>query len=67
MARGSKEFQRAAVQQEPAFRGRGILTDGFNSTTKSIRTLFPGARLGTCLRHALLKLPKKLDTGRRMR
>jgi hypothetical protein len=22
--------------------------------------LFPGARLGTCLRHALLKLPKKL-------
>ncbi len=25
----------------------------------SLRTLFPGARLGTCLRHALLKLPKK--------
>ena len=25
-----------------------------------MRTLFPGARLGTCLRHALLKLPKKL-------
>ena len=25
-----------------------------------MRTLFPGACLGTCLRHALLKLPKKL-------
>jgi hypothetical protein len=39
---------------------RGVLTDGFDSTTKSLRTLFPGVRLGTCLRHALLKLPKKL-------
>ena len=42
------------------YRVRGVLTDGFDSTTKSLRTLFPGARLGTCLRHALLKLPKKL-------
>jgi hypothetical protein len=25
-----------------------------------MRTLFPGARLGFCLRHALNKLPKKL-------
>ena len=54
------EFQRAALQQEPAYRVRGILTDGFDSTTKSMRTLFPGARLGNCLRHALNKLPKKL-------
>jgi len=53
-------FQRAASQREPSYRVRGILTDGFDSTTKSLRTLFPGARLGTCLRHALLKLPKKL-------
>jgi hypothetical protein len=55
-----QEFQRAAVDQEPTHRARGVLTDGFDSTTKSIRTLFPGARIGTCLRHALLKLPKKL-------
>jgi hypothetical protein len=55
-----QEFQRAALAQEPTYRVRGILTDGFDSTTKSLRTLFPGARLGTCLRHALLKLPKKL-------
>jgi len=53
-------FQRAASQQEPSYRIKGALTDGFDSTTKSLRTLFPGARIGTCLRHALLKLPKKL-------
>ena len=55
-----QEFQRAASQQEPSYRVRGILTDGFDSTTKSMRTLFPGARLGNCLRHAINKLPKKL-------
>src|SRR5438874_6528435 len=53
-------FQRAAVDQEPTYRVRGVLTDGFDSTTRSLRTLFPGARLGNCLRHALNKLPKKL-------
>jgi hypothetical protein len=53
-------FQRAASQQEPSYRVRGVLIDGFDSTTKSMRTLFPGARLGFCLRHALIKLPKKL-------
>jgi len=53
-------FQGAAFQQEPSYRVKGVLTDGFDSTTKSLRTLFPGARLGTCLRHALNKLPKKL-------
>jgi hypothetical protein len=55
-----REFQRAAYQHEPSYRVRGVLTDGFDSTTKSMRTLFPGARLGFCLRHALNKLPKKL-------
>ena len=55
-----QEFQRAAVDQEPTYRVRGVLTDGFDSTTKSMRTLFPGACIGTCPRHALLKLPKKL-------
>src|SRR6266481_3456900 len=54
------EFQRAAVQQEPSYRVRGILTDGFDSTTSRMRTLFPGARLGNCLRHAINKLPSKL-------
>jgi len=54
------EFHRAASQQEPSYRVKGVLTDGFDSTTKSMQTLFPGARLGFCLRHALLKLPGKL-------
>jgi hypothetical protein len=53
-------FQRTALQQEPSYRVRGILTDGFDSTVKSMRTLFPRARLGNCLRHALTKLPKQL-------
>jgi hypothetical protein len=53
-------FQHVALDQEPNYRVRGILTDGFDSTTKSMRTLFPGARLSNCLRHALNKLPKKL-------
>src|SRR5918911_1270779 len=53
-------FQRAAAQQAPTYRVRGILTDGFDSTVKSLRTRFPGARLGNCLRHAINKLPAKL-------
>jgi hypothetical protein len=53
-----RAFQRAAYQHEPTYRVRGILTDGFDSTTSSRRTLCPGARLGFCLRHALNKLPK---------
>src|SRR2546427_3270789 len=55
-----RAFQQAALQQEPSYRVRGILTDGFDSTTSSMRTLFPGARLGNCLRHAIKKLPTKL-------
>jgi hypothetical protein len=55
-----QECQRAASQQEPSYRVRGILTDGFDSTTSSMRMLFPGARLGNCLRHAITKLPGKL-------
>ncbi len=53
-------FQRAAAQQEPTSRVRGILTDGVASTIRSMRTLFPEARLGNCLRHALTKLPQNL-------
>src|SRR5499426_1510182 len=33
-------FQRAASQHEPSYRVKGVLTDGFDSTTKSMRTLF---------------------------
>jgi hypothetical protein len=54
------EFQHVASLQQPTSRVRGILTAGVDSTTRSMRTLFPGARLGYCLRHALIKLPGKL-------
>jgi hypothetical protein len=53
-------FQRAAAQQEPSYQVQGVLIDGFDSTAKSLRTLFPRARLGNCLRHAINKLPGKL-------
>jgi hypothetical protein len=56
-------LQRAALQQEPAYRVRGILIDGFDSPSKSLRTLFPGARLGHGLRHALNKLPATLTAS----
>jgi hypothetical protein len=54
------QFQRAALEHEPSYQVRGALTDGFDSTVNSMRTLFPKARLGFCLRHALNKLPDKL-------
>src|SRR2546425_4633705 len=54
------QFQQAALAHEPSYQVRGALTDGFDSTVSSMRTLFPGARLGVCLRHALNKLPDKL-------
>src|SRR5467141_1993055 len=54
------EFQRVANQEDPSYQVKGALTDGFDSTTSSMRALFPGARLGNCLRHALNTLPKKL-------
>ncbi len=33
--------------------GPGVLTDGFDSTSKSLRTLSPGAHWGNCLLHAV--------------
>src|SRR5499433_3019504 len=53
-------FQRTALEHEPSYQVRGALTDGFDSTVSSLRTLFPRVRLGYCLRHALNKLPDKL-------
>ncbi len=40
-AQSYQEFQRAALQQEPAYRVRGILTDGFDSTIKEHADPFP--------------------------
>jgi hypothetical protein len=57
-----QEFQRAAVHHAPSYRVKGLLIDGFDSTTKRMQTLFPGVRLGNCLRHAIIKLPGKPDS-----
>src|SRR4030095_6124091 len=54
------QFQQTALEHEPSYQVKGALTDGFDSTVSSMRILFPGARLGFCLRHALNKLPDKL-------
>src|SRR3989440_865320 len=54
------QFQQPALTHEPLYQVRGALTDDFDCTVSSMRTLFPGARLGLCLRHALNKLPDKL-------
>src|ERR671934_1358598 len=54
------QYQQAALEHDSSYRVKGTLTDGFDSTVSSMRTLFPGARLGYCLRHALNKLPDKL-------
>src|SRR5919109_4976692 len=53
-------FHRVAHQTDPSYQVKGALTDGFDSTVSSMRALFPGVRLGYCLRHALNKLPSKL-------
>ena len=54
------QFQQAALEHEPSYQVQGALIDGFDSTVSSMGTLFQGARLGFCLRHALNKLPDKL-------
>src|SRR5262245_60086064 len=40
------QFQQAALEHDASYRVKGALTDGFDSTVSSMRTLFPGARLG---------------------
>src|SRR5256886_10893786 len=54
------QFQQTALEHDASYRVKGALTDGFDSTVSSMRTLFPGARLGSCLRHAINKLPAQL-------
>jgi hypothetical protein len=46
------KFQQVALDHEPSYQVKGALTDGFDSTVSSMRTLFPGARLK--LRHRIL-------------
>lgn len=56
------QFQQAAQMIEPEYQPKAILTDGFESTRKSLATLFPGVALGNCLRHASNRLGSKLKS-----
>lgn len=55
------QFQQAAQTIEPAYQPQAILTDGFESTRKSLGQLFPQTALGNCLRHATNRLGSKLQ------
>jgi hypothetical protein len=54
------QFQQATRMVEPAYQPQGILTDGFESTRKSLHHLFPTTPLGNCLRHATHRVSSKL-------
>jgi hypothetical protein len=47
------ECQYAAAQQESGNRVREVLIGAFDSTSTSVRSLCPGACLGSCLSHAV--------------
>ena len=55
------EFKRAALAIDPSYQARGILTDGFNSTKKSLGRLFSTAKLANCMLHATFKLPAQIQ------
>jgi hypothetical protein len=46
---------------DPSYQPKGVLTDGFESTRKSLLSLFPKIKLGNCLGHAIQKIPGKLQ------
>jgi len=54
------QFEQQAHQIEPHYQPVGILTDGFESTRKSLHELFPQTALGNCIRHAADRLASKL-------
>ncbi|MFN8455227.1 MAG: hypothetical protein U0401_11270 [Anaerolineae bacterium] len=54
------QFQQATRLIEPTYQPQGILTDGFESTRKSLHLLFPTTPLGNCLRHATHRISSKL-------
>jgi hypothetical protein len=54
------QFRQDALEIDSAYRVQGILTDGFESTIKSMHTLFPEAAIGNCILHAAKRIPSKL-------
>ncbi len=56
-----REFERAVHRLDAGYCPRGILTDSFESTRKSLHALFPFTKLGNCLRHARARVGQKLQ------
>jgi hypothetical protein len=56
------QFQQTSQALDPDYQPEGILTDGFESTRKSLRNLFPSTALGNCLRHATHRVGSKLKS-----
>ena len=54
------KFKQCAESVDPDYQVKGILTDGFESTIKSLSKLFPLARIGNCILHAAQKVKGKL-------
>ena len=57
-----RQFHQGALMIDSSYSALGILTDGFESTIKSLRNLFHGVLIGNCLLHALGKIPAKLKS-----
>jgi hypothetical protein len=55
------EFRQAALAIEKSYRVKGVLTDGFRSTGKSLKRLFPSARIANCFLHAVIKFPAQIQ------
>jgi len=55
------KFRQAAIALYPSYCAKGILTDGFSSTRKSLRQLFPEALLANCFLHAIIKFPAQIQ------
>jgi hypothetical protein len=56
------QFQQDVLDIDPAYHAQGILTDGFESTIKSMHSLFPEAGIGNCLLHAARRILSKLKS-----
>jgi hypothetical protein len=54
------KFRQADYDYDPSYCVKGILTDGFASTRKSLKQLFPTARLANCFLHAIIKFPTQI-------
>ena len=54
------KFRKAVYALDPSYCVKGILTDGFKSTRRSLKQLFPEALLANCFLHAIIKLPSQI-------